>query len=510
MSEESSNKRIAKNAVYLYLRTIVTTIVGIYTSRVVLQTLGVEDYGLYNVAGGVVGMLAFINGSMYGATTRYLTYELGSGNVKRLASTFSSSIFIHCIIGVVVLIVAESIGLWFLNNKLVFPEGRLWAAQCVYHLSIFSTVLGIVQTPYESCMIAHERFDVIAFLNMFTVFAKLGILFVIMHIAYDNLVSYAIFIFVIKCSSLLFVYLFCKSKFIETRSRFSVDAELIKPMFKFFGWEIVGGIGRVSRVSGVNMVINMFCGVVVNAAVGIGNTVSGAVNGLAYNIVSVFQPKITKSYARNDMKDFEQSVIRASSLSFMLFAFFSVPFIVQCDYILYLWLKEPPIYASKICAIHLFFNVFLMTDSVLGVALKAMNRNRGQNVIVCITGILTILLVYLSLLCEYNILISIIIFDSMILVNLGYNIRLLAMHAGKSIAHHFVLLSIIRVVMLILIALLFTYLFSMILSFSFLSLVLTVLFSTAIISLEIFYFILSSQDRKQILSIIKQRLRHYK
>lgn len=386
-----SNRQVAKNAVYLYLRTIVTTIVGIYTSRVVLQTLGIEDYGLYNAVGGVVGLLSFLNVALGGTTSRFITFELGKGDKQRLHDTFNSAMIVHLIIASVVLILAETIGLWFLYNKLVIPEGRVWAAQWVYQLSIISALLGVTQVPYDAVLIAHERFDVSAYISMFSTFAKLGVLYLVAYLPYDNLVSYAILILLITVFTRMFARFYCAKHFEESKFQKKWSNKIFKKMFSFSSWLMVGSLGILVNRQGRVILVNMFYGVALNAALAIANTVVGAVMGLAFNIIHAFRPSIIKAYACGDLKLFEKNVISAGTISFILFYTFSIPLILERQYILSLWLVEVPAYTSMFCALGMFFSNYMLAGAVLNASIEAVGKCKN---LYCVPAIMNVFLLF--------------------------------------------------------------------------------------------------------------------
>lgn len=421
----SEKARTIKNAGYLYIRTVITTLIGIYTARIIIQTLGIEDYGIYGVTGSVVAMLGFINASMSGATSRFITFELGRGDRQRLHDTFCTAMVIHIGIALLVLILAETIGLWFLCNKMVIPEEREQAAQWVFHLSILTTMLTITQVPYGACMIAHEKFNVYAFLDMAGAFAKLGILYLVRIAPYDHLIFYALLITLISASSCLYARIYCIRHFPESRFRWVYNKEFFRPMLSFSGWEMFGSLGRMVKQSGTNMLVNMFYGVAVNAAVSIGSTVAGAVNGLAYNVVAAFQPGITKNYAKGNIRSFEDSTVRASTYSFVTFCIFAIPLILERDYVLKLWLGIVPPYAADICALHLLFNNLVMTTAVLNATLKAMGKNGRQNINVGVIGLTAIVLVYLTIKAGHSPVAVFFVFNAVIIFNLLCNLYLI-------------------------------------------------------------------------------------
>lgn len=419
-----SNRQVAKNAVYLYLRTIVTTIVGIYTSRVVLQTLGIEDYGLYNVVGGVVGLFGFINGAMSGSTSRFITFELGKGDKQRLHDTFNSAMIVHLVISGIVLILAETVGLWFLYNKLVVPEGRMWAAQWVYQLSIISALLGVTQVPYDAVLIAHERFDVSAYISMFSTFAKLGVLYLVAYLPYDNLVSYAILILLITVLTRMFARFYCAKHFDESKFRLVVNRELLKPMLNFSGWNFITSVGLTVNQQGRLILVNIFLGVVANAAIALSNTVAGAINGLAYNVVSAFSPSIIKEYASGNFNDFEKKVRKTAFLSFLMMMTFSVPMLLNCEYLLRLWLVDVPIYTEKVCIVELFFCPFWMLSISLNKALHAIGRIKESSAFEFTMHIIPLIMMFILLKKEVSLFVIYLCMKSSVFFLIIYRLHL--------------------------------------------------------------------------------------
>lgn len=500
----SEKTRTLKNAGYLYARTVITTLIGIYTARIVIQTLGIEDYGIYGVTGSVVAMLGFINASMSGATSRFITFELGKGDRKRLHNTFCTAMVIHIGIALLVLVLAETVGLWFLCNKMVIPEGREQAAQWVYHLSILSTMLTITQVPYGACMIAHEKFNVYAFLDMASAFAKLGILYLVRVAPYDHLIFYALLMMLISAFSCLYARIYCIHHFPESRFRWVYDKEFFRPMLSFSGWEMFGSLGRMMKLSGTNMLVNMFFGVAVNAAVGIGSTVSGAVNGLAYNVVAAFQPQIVKYYASKQIHMFENSVIRAATYSCIIFYVFAIPVVLKCDYILQLWLGNVPSYATDICILHLLFNGFVMLTAVFNIAIQAWGENRWQNVYVGVNGIISIILIYITLKMGGSPTLVFFIFNVTIIINLACNLYLLN-KAKKKLIRNILIYAIIRPMILAFIVFSILWEINRFMNSSFQHFCLLCCASIALFSCIMYLFLLRGEEK----IIVRNTLKHY-
>lgn len=343
MSSEN-NKRIAKNTGMLYIRMLLTMAVSLYTSRVVLNTLGIEDFGIYNVVGGVVMMFSFLNSSMSSATQRFLSFELGRKDYVQLKKVFSMSVNIHVIIAVTIFILAETIGLWFLNAKLVIPIERLGAANWVYQFSILSFMVTVLSVPYNATIIAHERMKVYAYVSIVEVILKLVIVFALVWLGFDKLKMYAILVFCVAAIIWIIYKTYCKRNFTETNYQFFWEKSLYKTLMNYAGWNLFGNVASVTMDQGVNILINIFFGPAVNAARGIAFQVKGAVNGFVSNFQMAMNPQIVKSYAADDIKYMHQIIFQGAKYSFFLLLTFSLPILLETEIILKLWLKIVPEY----------------------------------------------------------------------------------------------------------------------------------------------------------------------
>ena len=356
----SSNSLIAKNALMLYIRMFLTMIVGLYTSRVVLNTLGVEDYGIYGVVGGVVAMLGFLNASMSGATSRFLTFELGRGNKKRLAETFSSALIVHIIIALIVFVLAETLGLWFLTHKLVIPAGRMTAAHWVYQMSIMSAMLGITQVPYNATIIAHEKMDIYAYLEIVYVTLKLLIVYLITLGNFDKLIVYAVLMFAVSAFMLTIYRIYCVRHFFESRFCWNWNISILKPLISFSGWNLYGNFGPVFQQQGSNFVINFFYGVVLNASVSIGMTVAGVVNQFSVNVMTAFRPQIIKYYSVGKKEEMKDLTIFALKVILFIYSLVAIPVFIEADALLKIWLVNVPEYSALFCRL-LLISIFFET-----------------------------------------------------------------------------------------------------------------------------------------------------
>lgn len=350
---QANNRRIARNTLMLYLRMLLIVAVGIYTSRVVLNTLGVEDYGIYNVVGGVVAMMGFLNASLAGATSRFITFELGRGDRQRLADTFSSALIAHIGIALAVVLVAETAGLWFVTHKLVIPEARMDAALWVYHLSIASAAIGITQVPYTACVIAHERMGVYAYMEILNSVLKLLIVYVLLAGHFDKLKLYATLTFAVSTLIAAIYRLYCTRKFAESHFRWTWNKEILRPMVSFSAWDVYGNLSVSANSFGTNSLLNMFFGPVVNAAAGIAYTFAGYMTVFATNVSMAFRPHIIKQYATGDIDGMEKALCSSAKFTSFLMLLCLIPMAFETDYILGLWLGKVPKYCPELCRITL-------------------------------------------------------------------------------------------------------------------------------------------------------------
>ena len=373
-SNRENTKRIAKNTMMLYIRMLFSMLVSLYTSRVVLQTLGVEDYGIYNVVGGVVAMLGFLNDSMSGATSRFITYELGRGDNARLNQVFSTSLIIHVSIALFVFVLAETVGLWFFENKLVIPENRMVSARLIYHFSVISMMIGITQVPYNAVIISHEKMNVYAYVGILNVILRLLIVYILVIWDYDKLILYAILQLFVSILIIFIYRVYCIRKFPETHFIFIIKKNYILPMLNFSGWDMYGNASVMARTQGVNMLINVFFGPLLNASSGIATQIQGAIMGLANNLVTAVRPQIVKKYAVGEFQSMISLLRNSLKLSYLLLALMSIPLICETDYILRLWLGTVPDYASAFCKYTLLFNFFANMSLLFACIIHATGR----------------------------------------------------------------------------------------------------------------------------------------
>ncbi|MDR1758972.1 MAG: oligosaccharide flippase family protein [Fibrobacter sp.] len=380
-ANSENNKRIAKNTLFLYFRMLLTMGISLYTSRVVLSTLGVEDFGIYGVVGGVVAMFSFINSSLSSATSRFLTFSLSKGDTEDLKKTFSSALTIHILIAFVILILAETIGLWFLENKLVIPEYRMSAARWVYQFSVLSTLIAITQVPYNAVIISHERMHIYAYVEILNVSLKLGVVYLLVIGNFDKLILYAALIFVVSVLIAMIYRIYCLKKFTVCKYKFEWNKKYIYPMLSFSGWDLYGNMSVVARTQGVNVLLNLFFGAVLNAANGIAVQVQGAVMAFANNIITAVRPQIVKSYAARNYSYTIKLVLNAAKYIYLLLLVLSLPLILEMNFILNLWLKNVPPHAVSFCRLTLLFNFFATMSFVVVSAIHATGNIKRPSLI---------------------------------------------------------------------------------------------------------------------------------
>lgn len=338
----NNNKQIAKNTIFMYLRMGVTMLVGLYVSRIVLQQLGVEDYGLYNVIGGIIAMFSFINGSMVNVSTRFITVYLAKNDIKMLNNIFSMSFLIHFSIGVVILLLGETIGLWYLNNKLVIPEGREFAAHWLYQLSIISCIISILYVPYNGLIVAHERMKAFAYISVMDSMLKLLIAIMIAYSPFDKLIFYGTLLAGVSFLDIIIYFVYCRKNFKESILVFYWNKAIFKRMLEFAGWALLGNFSYLFYSQGINLMLNAFCGPAVNAARGVAVQVEGVIRQFAGNVQVAINPQIIKSYTSNELERMYALIFTSSRLCFYLLYIISLPIMIEADFILNLWLGTVP------------------------------------------------------------------------------------------------------------------------------------------------------------------------
>ncbi len=357
---KADNARLAKNTMFLYFRMIFIMAVTLYTSRVVLRVLGVEDFGIFNVVAGVVAMFGFLNSSMSATTQRFISFSLGRGD-DNLNKVFSTCVLTHALIALGVLVLVESVGLWFLYNKMIIPEVRMDAAFWVFQFSALSTVVTVMSIPFNADIIAHEKMSAFAYISIVEVCLKLLIVFLLDVGNIDKLVLYGFLLLLVQCGIFLTYMGYCLRHFKESRFRFVYEKKLFSEVFSFAGWNLWGYLASILYTQGLNILLNVFFGPVVNAARGLANQVDGAIRLFASNFQMAINPQIVKTYAAKDLESMHKLVFRSSKFSFFLLLALSLPVMIEAPVILRLWLSTVPDWTASFLRLML---VVVIVDSV--------------------------------------------------------------------------------------------------------------------------------------------------
>ena len=392
---EPSTRRIARNTLMLYLRTLLSVVVGLYTSRVVLQTLGVEDYGIYGLVGGIVSMLGFLNTSMAGATSRFIIYDLGLNDAENLKLTFNTAFQSHLVIAFVVVLFAETIGLWFVNNHLDIPQDRFFAANCIYQLSILSAVVGITQVPYSAVILAHEQMDVYAWLEILNVVLKLIIVWLLQLTSSDRLIYYGLLVFAVTILTRTIYRIFCRRHYPESHLSFVWHPEILRKMLSFTGWNLYYEASETVRLQGINILINRFFGVVLNASCGLASMVQGTCWVLGHNIIAAFRPQIIKQYAMCNYSRMQQFLNQALKFTLIIISFLFIPAIVEMPYLLHLWLGFLPPFVVAFCRIYLLDTFFGLINHIFNIGISAQGNVKAISIVSGTLKFLCLPLIYL-------------------------------------------------------------------------------------------------------------------
>lgn len=393
----SNSKRIAKNAAFLYVRTLLVMVIALYTSRITLAVLGVDDYGIYSVVGGVVGMLSFLNAAMSQATQRYLSFAQGKNDLDYQIKVYSTSVLVHLTIAAIVFVLLETVGLWYLNNKVVLPPERLFAARIVYQLSIVTFILRILSVPNTASVVANEHLHFHAILSIVDAVFMLGSVLVLRVLSYDKLITYSIFSASIAIFSRVVYYVYCKIKFKECLFRRVRDWGLYKEMFQFAGWAFLGSFGFVARMQGVNLVINLFCGPAVNAARAVAYQVSSAIQTFVTSFLQAINPQITKRFAKGEVDSMMLLVKTGSKFTFLSLLICCTPVIVKSEYILHLWLGNVPQYAPQFLILALAMSLITSMGGTMNTAMQATGNIKLFQIVVTVIMCLDIPMSYLLL-----------------------------------------------------------------------------------------------------------------
>lgn len=373
---ESTTWYIARNTLILYSRLIFSMVVGLYTSRVVLYTLGVVDYGVYGVVGGIVVMMGFLNTSLSSATSRFITFKLGQGDTSCLSETFNVSFQAHVFIASLLFIFAETIGLFIVFNQLDIPENRFQTALWVYQFSVFSALLGVTQTPYSALLIAHEQMSVFAWIELMNMSMKLVIVWLLQIMPYDHLLLYGLLSFCVSFITIVIYRFYCRFSFPESHLKKVWSPGELRAIIQFTGWNLYSDASVTIRQQGINIIVNRYFGVILNAAYGVASMIQGAVWQCGYNVLAAFQPQITKRYSRGNIEGMEWLLSKSLQWTSLLSLAFSIPIVLCMPHLMKMWLGIVPPFAVVLCQILLIDNVFGLINHVISLAIFAKGNLR--------------------------------------------------------------------------------------------------------------------------------------
>ena len=397
-NDSSSNKRIAKNTLFLYFRSIFLILITLYTSRVILQSLGVSDFGIYNVVGGVVAMFSMLSNTMHNATQRFLTFALGKADFSNLKKVFMTSITIHIVLGVMLVVLLEVVGVWFLYNKMSMPVERVDVAFWVLQFSIATFFVNVISVPYNATIIAHEKMATFAYISILDGILKLCIAFFIVYTPYDRLVMYAFLMFGLALLNRILYSVYSHRHFEETRHvKLGIEKGLFREMFSFAGWNLFGSGSKLLRNQGVDILLNIFFGVTVNAAKGLSNQVHHAVYQFITNFQTAVNPQLTMSIAKNDFKRTHTLIIQGGRFSFYLMCVMSVPLIIVTPQVLSIWLVEVPAFTVEFVRWTLIYLLWDTLSRFLINAVLAYGKIKTYQIVVGGTKLLILPLVYVWL-----------------------------------------------------------------------------------------------------------------
>lgn len=394
---QESSKQIAKNTVLLYVRMGMSLLVSLYTSRIILSTLGINDFGIYSVVGGIVAMVGFLNGAMSGSTSRFLTFELGKGDKRKLSDTFCSALIVHIVIAFIIFLFAETVGLWFLYNKLVIPVERMEAAAFVFQISIITTMLEITQVPYSACIVSHEHFGIYAYIEILNVILRLVCVYLLQVGDWDKLQLFSILTFLSTLLVSIIYRIYCVRSFSECHFRWIYKKEVLLPMLSFSGWDLYGNATMTARHQGMIMFVNIFFGTAVNAAASISLTVQMTISNLVVNILSAFRPQIIKQYAIGNYGAMKRLMLHCCRFLSILFMLLVIPLIFEMPFVMSLWLGDVPNGAIDFARIALITNWIGLINSIFVIPIYASGNIRRYSVITGSIPLVTLVIMYIIL-----------------------------------------------------------------------------------------------------------------
>ena len=504
-SSIGSNRRIAKNTLLLYARTFITLAISLYTTRVVLKTLGETDYGIYNVVGGVVVLFTFISNSTSSAIQRFLNFELGKTNNADVRKVFSMSVNVIVLIAAVIVILAETLGLWFVNTQLNIPEERITAALWAYQLSVITCCVTILRVPHNAAIIAYERMSFYAYLSIIEAVLKLLLVFFLVFLSWDKLILYSFLMLLVVVIINICYHLYCRSILSEIRYKSFWDKTLFYRLISFSGWSIFGSGAELCNTQGINLIINIFLGVTVNAATGIATQVSNAVYSFVVNFQVAFKPQIVKLFASGESEAFHKLIFRSSKVSYVLLSLIILPIIINCSFILDIWLDEVPKFSSNFIIWTLLYYLIDSMSAPLWMAAQATGDIRKYQIWVSMSILLNLPLAYLVLALEIS---PVWVFVVKFIINfITHFVRLAYLEKVRCVPFKSFLTAVMYPLLkMTIVAYPISLFLGIIMSDGWGKLLTTSLLSMVIISVAAYFIILSKEERIMLITVVKSKL----
>lgn len=503
---QQNYKKIAKNTIFLYFRMFIIMAVSFYTVRIILDTLGVTDYGLYELVASFVSIMVFLNATLTSGTQRFLTFEIGKNDLVKLKQTFSTAMLIHIALAIFILIIGETIGLWFLYEKMNIPSDRFDAAFWAYQFAIFSTMSTVIQVPYNALIIAHERMHIFAYISILEAVLKLFIVYVLLVISYDKIISYAILMFLISVSIAFIYRTYVIKNYQESHFEFSFDKNIVKSMIHFSGWNIFGTLGSLLSVQGINIILNIFFGPVAVAARAISMQVSGGLSQFVNGFQQAVTPQITKLYASNQIEEMNKLLYQNSKYAFLLLWFLALPVLMQTEYILNLWLVEVPQNAVVFCQVIIAHALIMSLNRPYVMAIHATGNMKQTNVTAGVILILVLPISYLFLDNGFSIITPLIIY--MIATVLCFMIELYYLKKWINVSVIFLFKNtLLPVSMIAIISAILVYLLINLYDNSFLKFLFVTFFSMFIVFVLSYIIALNKEEKIKLKTMIKNKIK---
>lgn len=501
---QASNKKIVKNTIALYFRQFLVLAVSLYTYRIILANLGVTDFGVYNVVGGVVAMFSLLSNSMATATNRFLSFDLGTGDLIQLKKTFNLSILAYLCASVLLVILAESVGIWFVSNKLVIPEMRMNAALYVYQFAVVAFIFTICTIPCTAMIIAHENMSVYAYVSVFDVFSKLAIAFLIKYSSSDKLILYGALITISTFIVSLFYWCYCFVKYKECRLSFFWDRNKFFQIFSFAGWNLFGAASGLIKGQGTNVLLNMFFGPVVNAARAVAMQVNHSVCLFAQNFFTAVQPQIIKNYANGENEKMLLLMYRSGKMTFCLMLLVVLPLFLEMPMVLNLWLKDVPEWTIVFARLVLVESLIESMSYPIGTALNATGRVKVYQVVVGSIQMMNLPFGYVALCCGAPAYMVMVLSIFISIAAFVARLFILKKNMLFSVYSYFKVVILFSFTMLVMSSIV-PCMENFVLPSSFWRLGLTIVSSSSIIGLIFWFKGLNGQERNALICMIKQK-----